>query len=289
MASTFGAAIDLMRPMNGVIGSMTVVLGGIITLNGQWDTQAIMAIGCLTLSLFLFTGMGHTLNDVLDASGDAINHPHRPIPSGRISAEMGRYAAIIEGVLSCLAMIAGAVLSESYHPAIIWTIAIVLMITYDIGPATKRLGLPGNLIIGLLVGMVVMFGGSAVPGGVTNPVVLATALAAFLAQTGREIIKDCEDMEGDEDRRTLPDRIGIVNARSAAYVFVMFALLPLMLPYTTGILDPWRIAFQAPSMAVLIMINRPLFAGEDSKAQKQVRMGQFLGILGFVASVTVLV
>ena len=46
---------------------------------------------------------------------------------------------------------------------------------------------------------------------------------------------------------------------------------------------------QAPSMAVLIMINRPLFAGEDSKAQKQVRMGQFLGILGFVASVTVLV
>ena len=69
----------------------------------------------------------------------------------------------------------------------------------------------------------------------------------------------------------------------------MFALLPLMLPYTTGILDPWRIAFQAPSMAVLIMINRPLFAGEDSKAQKQVRMGQFLGILGFVASVTVLV
>ena len=53
--------------MNGVIGSMTVVLGGIITLNGQWDTQAIMAIGCLTLSLFLFTGK-YTLNDVLDAS-----------------------------------------------------------------------------------------------------------------------------------------------------------------------------------------------------------------------------
>ena len=45
-------------------------------------------------------------------------------------------------------------------------------------------------------------------------------LVAFFANLGREIIKDCEDMESDEGRNTLPMRIGLMNARSVAYVFI---------------------------------------------------------------------
>ena len=80
-----------------------------------------------------------------------------------------------------------------------------------------EMGLIGNIAISLMVGAVIVFGAASVSRADTE-LVLYASVVAFFANLAREIIKDCEDMETDEGRKTLP-RIGLMNARATAYVF----------------------------------------------------------------------
>ncbi|MCH1527658.1 MAG: geranylgeranylglycerol-phosphate geranylgeranyltransferase [Candidatus Poseidoniaceae archaeon] len=280
--------VELSRPKNVVLAAITVPLGAHLALGGAWSSQALGLVALQTTSAICFIAAGNTYNDISDISIDKAAKPDRPIPSERISIAAATKVAYAFTFLSALCMASAIPFTDEPYPLVaIWTIAALLMYTYDAGPQTKRLGMIGNIAISLMVGAVIMYGAASVSLVQTDLVIFA-AVVAFFANLGREIIKDCEDMESDEGRKTLPMRIGLMNARAVAYLFIMASMITLGLAHLYGPFEYNQILFHAPAIFILFSLNGPLFRGEDHKAQQNVRVGMLLGLLAFAVQVSVL-
>ncbi len=103
-----------------------------------------------------------------------------------------------------IAIIAG----RSYMTGIVYGSALILVFLYE--RHLKKAGLPGNIAVGVLSGSLFLFGGSL---NVIDPLTASITMAAALASTAREIIKDIEDMNADSGfRDTLPLRCGTSKA-----------------------------------------------------------------------------
>ncbi|MBT4066635.1 MAG: UbiA family prenyltransferase [Euryarchaeota archaeon] len=280
--------VELSRPKNVILATITVPLGAHLALGGVWSSQALGLVALQTASAICFVAAGNTFNDVSDVNIDAMAKPHRPIPSGRISASDANKVGYAFTFLSALFMAAGVAFTQDIYPLIgIWTFAALLMYTYDAGPQTKRMGLIGNVAISLMVGAVIIFGAAAVS-LFDTPIVFFAAGVAFFANLSREIIKDCEDMESDEGRKTLPMRIGLLNARAVAYVCILASMIVLGLAHLYGPFEYHQIVFHAPAIFILFSLNGPLFRGEDHKSQQSVRVAMLLGLLAFAVQVSIL-
>ena len=79
--------IALTRPGNAILTSIAVIAGAFIAKGPEdiLDFQTEIAICCV--SAMMLVGGGNALNDYNDRESDKRNHPERPIPSGKISAE----------------------------------------------------------------------------------------------------------------------------------------------------------------------------------------------------------
>ena len=280
--------VELSRPKNVVLAAITVPLGAHLALGGAWNLQASGLVALQTTSAICFMAAGNTLNDIADISIDQNSKPNKPIVSGRIDVQTATKVAYAFSVLSAIFMATVAYFSKDPYPTIgIWMLAAFLMYTYDSGPKTKNSGLIGNIAISLMVGAVILFGAAAVS-MVNTEIVIYASIVAFFANLAREIIKDCEDMDSDEGRNTLPMKIGLMNARSLAYVFILASMVTLGLAHYIGPLEYHQIVFHAPAIFILFSLNGPLFHGEDHKAQQNVRLGMLLGLVAFAVQVSVL-
>jgi geranylgeranylglycerol-phosphate geranylgeranyltransferase len=278
--------VELARVKNIALAAITVPLGAHLGLEGQWDSNSLGLVALQTASVGCFIVAGNIFNDVSDCAIDKVAKPDKPIPSGRISITQAKHLAIEFSLLSLVLMGIGAYLSTDPIAIIaIWSIASILMYTYDMGLQTKKMGFAGNIAISLMVGAVILYGAATI-GKVNTPLAFYAAGVAFFANLGREIIKDCEDMESDKDRNTLPMRVGLAKARMFGYVSLLCALIVLYLPHWLGPLEFDQLLFQAPAMLALITTNGPLQKGEDHAAQQRVRVGMLLGLLGFAAAVS---
>ncbi|MDP6869639.1 MAG: geranylgeranylglycerol-phosphate geranylgeranyltransferase [Candidatus Poseidoniaceae archaeon] len=274
-------AVELARPKNVLLASATVPLGAHLALTGRWSIDHTAIVAMQTASVIFFIAAGNTFNDISDKSIDKLAKPHKPIPSGRISVDTATKLAYCFTLFSFIFMALVAYQISDPIPSIaIWAIASLLMYTYDMGPQTKNAGILGNTAISLMVGAVIIYGAASVSLS-TDSLVLYVACVAFFANLAREIIKDCEDMETDEGRNTLPMRIGLEWARAVAYIFILLALIFLYIPHWKGPLEFNDLLYQSPAIVALASLNGPLYRGEDHKAQSQIRIGMLLGLLSF--------
>ena len=164
----------------------------------------------------------------------------------------------------------------------IYILAVVLMVSYDHGPATKNRGLSGNIVISLLVAAVILYGAAAV-GGIRSGVIWWIFGVVFLTNLAREMVKDCMDMESDEgSRQTLPMVYGKDKVRMAAYVVLMGALVCLYVPFWKGPFAFGQLVLQTPAILTLITLNGPLYKGEDALVAGRIRVAMLLGLVGFV-------
>ena len=280
--------IELSRPKNVVLAAITVPLGAHLALSGGWSIQSLGLVALQTASAVCFMAAGNTFNDISDYDIDKVAKPHRPIPSERISIGNARKVAYAFSLLSALCMASAITFTDQPYPLVaIWSLAAFLMYTYDAGPQTKKMGLIGNISISLMVGAVILYGAASVS-LVNTPIVLFAAGVAFFANLAREIIKDCEDMESDEGRNTLPMRVGLMNARAIAYLFILASMITLGLAHLYGPFEYHQIVFHAPAIFILFSLNGPLFRGEDHKSQQNVRIGMLLGLIAFAVQVSIL-
>ena len=224
-----------------------------------------------------------------DIEIDKISHPLRSLPSGKISTRQAWILVTICSLISVISAISGSIilnnLGLNWIPlAIIWFLAFTLMITYEVGPTTKKYGYLGNIIIGGMLGLVIIYGAASV-GDYDYLVTLCIALMATFMGISREIVKDVHDFEGDSKwgRKTLPILFGEQNSRNLAYVIVMLGIISIMLPFMMGWggLDYWMIVFQVPTIVVLLGLNGPLRTGEDKAAINSLLMSMVLGLIGF--------
>ena len=289
MAGGVGAYIALMRPKNLVLAGATVPLGAYFALMDTSEAFPFVAVTLHTLAVMLFTGAGNAMNDIKDAEIDKTAHPMRPLPSGQLTlSQAGRFTSLL-WVLSVAAHVGGLMAVEDavsiYLPTvIIYILAVVLMVTYDHGPATKNRGLSGNIVISLLVGAVILYGASAV-GGFALPVIWWIFGVVFLTNLAREMVKDCMDMEADKgSRQTLPMTYGKEKVRMAAYIVIMGALVCLYVPFWKGPFQFGQIALQIPAILTLITLNGPMVQGKDALVAGRIRMAMLLGLLSFIVA-----
>jgi len=280
--------VELSRPKNVVLATIAVPIGAHLALSGDWSNQSAALVALQTTSAVCFMAAGNTLNDVSDVDIDRVNKAHKPIPSGRISVESAKKSAYGFALLSFLLMAVGAYSADDPIPvSVIWLTASLLMLTYDSGPKTKNSGFIGNIAISSMVGAVILFGAASVS-EVNTPIVIYASVVAFFANLAREIVKDCEDMETDEGRDTLPMRIGLDNARAVAYVFVLLSMVTLGFAHLYGPFEYHQILFHGPAIFIMFSLNGPLFRGEDYVAQQKIRVGMLLGLIAFALQVSIL-
>ena len=289
MAGSLGAYIALMRPKNLVLAGATVPLGAYFALMDAAEPFPVVAVALHTLAVILFTGAGNAMNDIKDAEIDETAHPMRPIPSGQLSIQQASRFTSLLWTLSVAGHIGGLLAVEpavsTYLPTVlIYILAVLLMVTYDHGPATKNRGLSGNIVISLLVGAVILYGASAV-GGFGQPVIWWIFGVVFLTNLAREMVKDCMDMEADEgSRQTLPMTYGKEKVRMAAYVVIMGALVCLYVPFWKGPFQFGQIALQIPAILTLITLNGPMVQGKDALVAGRIRVAMLLGLVSFIGA-----
>ena len=274
--------IALIRPGNAILTAIAVIAGAFIAAGPDIvNFQVEIAICCI--SAMMLVGGGNALNDYNDRESDKENHPNRPIPSGEINAETAlNYSYTLLGLgLAILFLSPNKVDNLDLMPFIIALLGMITLVAYENG--LKAAGITGNIAVGFMSGAVFLYAGMAVnnPG----PTIWMFGLA-FLATISREIIKDIQDLEGDQDRRTLPSRIGINYSLNLAILILVIAI---GLSYT-ALSQFENLSLTAYiggiTLANLIMLfgvynarNKDYFMG-----QKNIKQGMGVAMLAFIAA-----
>ena len=185
------------------------------------DLPIFIPIIFAALAAFFVTGAGNVLNDFYDAELDKKAHPERPIPSGQVSTKSAWNFA--------MALFAGGLILAvlvNWFCVIIAVINTGLLFAYE--RSLKAKGLSGNITISYLTASVFLFGGASVISFIFVPILF---LLALLANVGREITKDIEDMGADAAfRRTLPMIVGRPSAARTAGKYLTAAVVLSFIP-----------------------------------------------------------
>ncbi len=237
-------------------------------------------------AVFSFMAAANVLNDIMDFEGDKINHPTRPLPSGRIDSARANQVAVIWIITSVLCLgfgISYAHARNLQNPWLtlpIWIAAGTTIMAYELGPRLKARGLSGNVAISALIGLSALYGGAAL-GELGSIRIWWIAACAMLVNLAREITKDCEDHLGDGDRNTLPQQIGLDSARHVVALISLMGLGLTIFGYGMEFLPTWTILAQTPTLFLLITLKPHLIRGNDRTAQRQLKAALSLGLLGF--------
>ena len=269
--------LALTRPGNAILTAIAVMAGTFIAAGPDIiEFQAEIMICCI--SAMMLVGGGNALNDYNDRESDKLNHPKRPIPSGQIKAENAlNYAQ----ALLAFGLLILFLTLENKMPFVIGLIGVITLIAYENG--LKAAGITGNISVGLMSGAVFLYAGMAVndPG----PTLWMFGLAV-LATISREIIKDIQDLEGDQDRKTLPTRIGVSNALNLA-VFILLVAISLSYTAINSFENLARTAYiggitLANGIMLLGIYNSKL---EDYfSGQKNIKQGMGIAMLAFIVA-----
>ncbi len=207
------------RPANVLITAVSVWVG-------NWfaggETGGIpLYIACFSAGLIC--AGGNVVNDFFDLEVDRIIKPLRPYPAGKVnSTDM-----LVSGSFFFLS---GLYLSFQIN-LLCFIIAVMTtagLMIYNM--TAKNIPFWGNLLVGILSSLA-FFYGSAVSGKIWAS--LIPGIFALLYHTGREIMKDVEDVEGDRrtERITLPIKYGIKKAVNTGLFFFFLILVLTPLPY----------------------------------------------------------
>ncbi len=287
--------LQFFRWGNCLTGLIGVFLGAIMVIEGIPSGNELQITTLLAISVSSFMGSWNGLNDYVDVEIDKKNRPNRPLPSGRISMYSARNVIVLMMLTSFSSLLFAASIAKTmtsdfstWYPTIaIWFLAIFLLVNYEstgsFSMGLKDRGLPGNVAISLSVGLVILYGAAGVF-DVTNPKALSLFFVGFLFNTAREIIKDVEDMVGDEGRNTLAMRIGPDKARLTAWVLLLLTMISLILPFSLGVFEAKHIILIGPALFVLMGVKKHIALAEDTAASRQIKVSMTLAILGLIAT-----
>jgi 4-hydroxybenzoate polyprenyltransferase len=228
----------------------------------------------LLASLFIAAG-GYVINDIYDIEIDAINRPKKVVIGYELSESnaYNLYKLLCgTGVALTLAL---AFMTKNYRLS---TLPLIIMVILNFYAHTfKKQLIVGNAMIALCTAFTIVLIAlfeSADSGRQMSPnesyirsgIAIAGvvySLFAFLATFLREIIKDVEDMEGDDHygARTIPIVYGIKGAKIASFVISLLLLLmscSFVLFFPGMHLKPLAIAVAAglvlPLLIILLLI-----------------------------------
>ena len=276
------AVVRLVRPGNVVVAFAGTVVGGLAGLGAgvalsslQWSLLLLAAA-----STSCVTAGGNVLNDLLDRDSDRTNHPDRPLVSGAVSVTAATRLA--QGLFVAGVVVAVPVLLRAPLDAVVLVGAIGALLAYEY--RFKSEGAVGNVLVGLLTGLVFLYGAIALG----HPqAALPLAGLAILATVSRELIKDLEDMAGDVGRRTVPRVAGagtaVAVARAAAVAAVVLSPIPLVLTVAVGSITGIIYLIAVGAADVLFVVSVATLPERLHRAQQISKTAMTVALVAFLA------
>ncbi len=212
---TLSALLRLTRFWNLVIIGLAqyCTAGFLIDLSALFDVRLLL----LSISTTLIAAAGYIINDYYDVKIDLINKPER-VEIGKSITR--RYAILFHTSLSISGIAIGFLLS--------WQIGVVNFLSafflWLYSNNLKRQPFIGNFVVAVLTGLSIQMVNILYE--LQNVQIITYSLFAFFMTIVREMIKDMEDLRGDNSFgcKTLPILWGLRRAKYFVYaVLVLFA------------------------------------------------------------------
>lgn len=201
-----GAVLELFKPITW-FPPMWAFVCGVISSGASFEGRWLFLIAGVALTGPLVCATSQAVNDWFDRHVDAINEPHRPIPSGRVPGRWGLWIAIVwTGLSLVVAALTGPwVLAAT-------TLGLALAWAYSAPPLRlKASGVAGPLACAFSYEGLTWFTGAAVMAGAlpSVPVLLLAGLYS-LGAYGIMVLNDFKAVEGDRAMglRSLPAVLG---------------------------------------------------------------------------------
>ena len=274
LVSKFIAFFLLPRPLNGLITALSVGVGALTSTGDPTWLPVLLA----ALSAALINGAGNAFNDVIDIDIDRINRPDRPLPSGHLSVGTAKAQILVLIVAGCFC---GFWLSPG-HGLLALAVALLLG-SYSI--FLKNSLLWGNILVAS-IGAIAFFYGALAIGDIGRAWI--PALFAFLFHIGREIVKDIEDVTGDQIRgqHTLPLRWGLAYAALIASLVFLLLIAVTWFPFFTGTYNAAYAFALLPAnglvLYVLLQLHHQGAILPDDRLGRLLKFGMFAGLLAIV-------
>lgn len=275
--------VRILRPVNCAMAALAVFIGAKTALGSAGSLQSAFPVAKLifaSTAAFLICGAGNTINDFFDYVIDTINKPFRPIPKGEVrlrSARMYSIFLFLAGIFFSIFINFLAFLLALLNSALLYLYAAEIK---------KKGGFMKNILVSYLVASPFLYGSFATLGRFYAPQVIALALLAFLANMGREIVKDIEDLKGDRSAAlTLPSLYGVKISSKIASFFIFLAILLSPLPYFTGLMNLSYLFFiLLGDMLFVVSIRRLSNATSETakNIQAVMKVGMLLALLAFL-------
>jgi len=172
---------------------------------------------------------GLYLSDFLDSKLDAIQKPHRPIPSGRIKP----IEALAFGALFA---ISGFILSFLLSTNNIILVFVVAILVFAYAKLSKSRGITGNLNRGIVTVIAYFFGVFSINQAIESiPIYIwLISIVFFFHDTNSNLVGAIRDIEGDKKGgyKTIPVKYGIKNSIIISFFLtIIWFSLALFLPY----------------------------------------------------------
>ena len=256
------------RPKTTPLGVIGVYIGGLVSGAAYNSVELFLAV----VTSFFIGSASMTINDYFDREIDKVNHPERPIPRGIIRPkEMLTFSIIFFTI--------GIIISFFLNPLCLGILlaTILLILLYEF--YSKNRGIFSNITVGFASAASFVFGGAAVH----NPYPpLILSIITFLVMTGREIICDIKDIEGDRlVRRTLPIQIGNQNASFVACMFLIISIVFIPAPYLLNLVNFWYLFIIIPVGVLMFLSTVWIFRDTNNAAasSSMIRISSALALL----------
>ena len=278
--SVIHAFFQLVRPTLGVIAALAGC-ATIYALNPVTQLQQYL----LTAGVLIFmTSASFAIDDYRDVNQDRINHPERPLPSGRLSSHQAWWAAVVLFICAWFSAMPLGIypfLLVAFSSFLLWNYSHIL--TYS--------GILGNAVVAASVAALIFLGSLVAhrPWAMLYPICFV-----FCYILAKEIVWDVHDTEGDRTQGivTIANKWGTRTAFLIAWV--LLGTLTISIPMALWLLPmthPFLFIIFSPIVPISLAIALRSYQQQRSLETYQGlslwgRLGMILGLIGLLGSAT---
>lgn len=206
----------------------------------------------LVTSTCLIAAAGYIINDYYDVKIDLVNKPERVVIGHGVTR---RYAILLHSLLSIVGVIMGILLDWRIGAINFLSAFLLWWYSNDL----KRQPLIGNIVVALLTAMGIVIVDALFETG--NYLVFIYATFAFFMSLIREIIKDMEDLKGDDTFgcKTLPIVWGLRKTKFLIYAIILIFSIAVILINNMFVnlpLDYFLLFLFIPLLVLLVSLIR---------------------------------
>ena len=278
---TFRASLELFKPITWFPPMWAFACGAVSSGVPLGSRPMALVVG-IVLAGPLLCGASQACNDWFDRHVDAVNEPHRVIPSGRMPGRWGLGLAV---AMSVLALVVAASLGPwVFAPA---ALGLFLGWAYSAPPLRlKREGWTGAATCALAYeGLPWIAAAAAATGAAPSAPIVTVALLYAAGATGIMAMNDFKSMEGDRLHgvRSIPARLGMRRGAIIACAIMLAAQLGVLLALV--VLDaPFHAAVVGALVLAQLVCMRRLVADPLERAPWFNAVGTGLYVIGMMVS-----